>query len=197
MPKFETKYIHVQWSDELDGKHVFFANDVSELLFVVENNIYASIGVVRYSGDDSKPFKDQQFFYPHWKFVYYNPYNSPLNNPYYVLRVAHEQGEAIQAKHRLTGEWVDMNGKNIDWDMVEKCGCELRIKPKQESVTNCELAQWLAEGYGQYMHTQISKAKYHFEYAASEDDTPLHKDIRVRVFGDTEWHEPTREYMGV
>ena len=38
MPKFEKQYVHFMWSDELEGKMVFFANHISNLKKRVESN---------------------------------------------------------------------------------------------------------------------------------------------------------------
>ena len=66
------------------------------------------------------------------------------------------------------------------------------------SVVTCrELAQWLAEGYGQYICIPGDIAMYHYTCSNAMENTPVHVDIRVRLWGDTEWHIPTRAYMGI
>ena len=170
------------WDKELKGKKVFYADYIEDLEDYVENN-----NLYFYGRCNGQGYRGYQFLVNGVlrQFVYYDPY--------YTLKLLHEQGKVIQHFKTCVKVGVDVTSE-LGWtDNPEN----YRIKPEEKPVTNHELAQWLAEGYGQYVNTQIGKAKYHFKYAASEDDMPLHKDIRVRVFGDTEWHEPTREYMGL
>ena len=65
---------------------------------------------------------------------------------------------------------------------------------KPKSVTYRELARWLAEGHGEvkgtnYVCTNLSYA------IDSENDIP--KIFSIRKWDDTEWHKPTREYLGL
>lgn len=65
--------------------------------------------------------------------------------------------------------------------------------PEQKFVTNRELAEWLAKGKGQIqiydnIYTIIS-------YKANQENSPA--EFKVRKWTDTEWHSPTREYLGL
>lgn len=65
---------------------------------------------------------------------------------------------------------------------------------KQKYVTYRELARWLAEGHGEvkwtnYVCTNLSYA------IDSENDIP--KIFSIRKWDETEWHKPTREYLGL
>lgn len=65
-------------------------------------------------------------------------------------------------------------------------------EPKPKPVTYRELARWLAEGHGEvkgtnYVCTNLS-------YAINCD---IPKIFSVRKWDDTEWHKPTREYLGL
>lgn len=183
MPKFDKRFIHCVWDESLKEKRCFLADNVVELQERVESNATKFLYTVVRQHHGAYPFQvDYDLVFP---FCYYDPY--------YTLKLSHEQGKVIQHFKTCAKVWVDVTSE-LGWtDNPEN----YRIKPKEELVTNRELAQWLAEGYGQYRNSQIGKAKYHFEYVALEDDMPIHEDIRVRVWGDTEWHEPTREYMGL
>ena len=63
-------------------------------------------------------------------------------------------------------------------------------------ATNRELAKWLVLGNGQY---QVSGGKIWTEhpYDIGQDDDACSRFIKARKWDDTEWHEPTREYLGL
>ena len=64
-------------------------------------------------------------------------------------------------------------------------------------ATNRELAKWLVLGNGQY---KVSGSKWiwteHY-YDIGVDDEACSSSIKVRKWGDKEWHEPTLEYLGL
>lgn len=64
-------------------------------------------------------------------------------------------------------------------------------------ATNRELAKWLVLGNGQ---CNVNGGDWiwteHF-YDIGHDDDACSKFIKVRKWGDKEWHEPTREYLGL
>lgn len=63
-------------------------------------------------------------------------------------------------------------------------------------ATNRELAKWLVLGNGQY---QVSGGRIWTEhhYDIGQDDDACSNFIKVRKWGDKEWHKPTREYLGL
>lgn len=63
-------------------------------------------------------------------------------------------------------------------------------------ATNRELAKWLVLGKGQY---KVSGGRIWTEhhYDIGQDDDACSNFIKVRKWCDTEWHEPTREYLGL
>jgi hypothetical protein len=185
MYHFNKKFVHFMWSDELEGKTVFFADYIPHLQRKVENNDIEHYTKVTQS-DELLPFrmKDGR---AGWQFVYFDPN--------YELKLAHEQGKKIECK-RKGDAWGD-----LDWDYTPDPAWlddhEYRIMPEEKPITNRELAQWLAEGYGQFTYMPGNVAMYHYSYSSSGADTPIHEDIRVRLWEDTEWHMPTRKYMGL
>lgn len=75
-------------------------------------------------------------------------------------------------------------------------------------VTNLELAQWLAQGNGQVRIPLYSDvpifggtsivADTHYVYIGKDTDYPEKEydyPVQVRKWGDSDWHEPTRDYM--
>lgn len=66
--------------------------------------------------------------------------------------------------------------------------------PKPRRATNRELARWLAQGNGEI----LDKTHYintGYEYFRCLDDDEVHLTIKVRKWSDTEWHEPTVDYL--
>ena len=196
MPKFEKQYVYFMWSDELEGKSVFFADYITDLKRRVENNIIGEYAEV-IQGEDIEPFS-MVGTQASWQFVYYDPY--------YELKVAREQGHKIQVLSKGNDRWPDLwlDLSNPGWELEPEM---YRVKPDgptpkpelaETLITNRILAQWLAKGYGQYMDVDFKVARTYYFYdccEASADDAPVHEDIRVRLWGDTEWHVPTRKYI--
>ena len=66
---------------------------------------------------------------------------------------------------------------------------------KSKPVTYRELARWLAEGNGQYRRILTTGSA--FTYANEDDNNTVDELMDVRKWNDTEWHKPTREYLGL
>ena len=64
-------------------------------------------------------------------------------------------------------------------------------------ATNRELAKWLVLGNGQYKVSGGSSLWTEHHYDIGQDDDACSKFIKARKWGDKEWHEPTREYLGL
>lgn len=183
MPKFEKKYVHFMWDDKLKGKKVFYADDINTLIKdVTDGN---NMGIVKEAEATFAPFEVKCDF---WKFVYFDPY--------YELKVAHEEGKTIQY---LVGEkWDDLH--EPIWKYESEC---YRIKPDEpnRTVTNRELARWLAQGNGECTEKGIRDTSINcyanFDYPSLFQDDPIPDSFLIRKWEDEEWHEPTREYMGL
>ena len=184
MPKFEKEYVYFMWDDKLKGKKVFYADDINTLITdVTDGN---DMGIVKEGKFTYAPFEVNCEC---WKFVYFDPY--------YDLKIAHDQGKSIQVKNYFTGEWVDKNVDDICWGLAEQY--EIRIKPEESKpVTNRELARWLAQGNGEYYEYDCDGWESHrcIEYQYEQDNLPVSK-VMVRKWEDEEWHNPTREYLGL
>lgn len=184
MSKFNKKYVHFMWSDELEGKKVFYADDITTLIMdVADGN---DMDIVKKGEFTCAPFEVNRDC---WKFVYFDPY--------YELKRAHEQGKILQVKNDFTGEWVDKNVDDIYWGFADQY--EIRIKPEESKpVTNRELARWLAQGNGEYYEDDCDGWESHrcIEYQYEQDNLPVSK-VMVRKWEDEEWHLPTRAYMGL
>ena len=71
--------------------------------------------------------------------------------------------------------------------------------PEESSgrATNRELAKWLVLGNGQYKVNGGDWIWTEYHYDIGQDDDACSKFVKVRKWGNKEWHEPTREYLGL
>lgn len=69
--------------------------------------------------------------------------------------------------------------------------------PKPRRATNRELARWLIEGKAQIRYNDSNMVYVGWNYKEFEDDLPCSNNVLVRKWSDTEWHEPTVDYMGL
>ena len=67
--------------------------------------------------------------------------------------------------------------------------------PKPRRATNRELARWLIEGNAQIRHSDSNMVYVGWNYEEFEDDLPCSNNLLVRKWADTEWHEPTVDYL--
>ena len=72
---------------------------------------------------------------------------------------------------------------------------EIPKVPELELVTYRELASWLAEGNGEVMWA--NNVLSNWNYSTDEENKALDESLSVRKWDDTEWHKPTREYIGL
>ena len=64
-----------------------------------------------------------------------------------------------------------------------------------ELVTYRELARWLVEGNGEVMWSNAVYTEW--SYINDEENKAINESLSVRKWDDTEWHKPTREYIGL
>lgn len=95
------------------------------------------------------------------------------------------------------------NEKRGGVDVWKHCA-EIPEEPKPRRVTNRELAEWLARGNGQVSYFNengygcvSSSWTYMNGDPASPTDEGNNKDLSIRRWGDTEWHDLDAEYMEV
>ena len=72
---------------------------------------------------------------------------------------------------------------------------EIPKVPESKLVTYRELARWLAEGNGEVMWA--NNVLSNWNYSTDEESKALDESLSVRKWDDTEWHKPTREYLGL
>lgn len=77
---------------------------------------------------------------------------------------------------------------------------EIPEEPKPRRATNRELSKWLAQGNGEWGISKfgvIEKAEIGWFYDTGYEKQTLHSELRVRKWEDSEWHEPTADYLGL
>ena len=67
--------------------------------------------------------------------------------------------------------------------------------PEPNPVTNRELASWLAKGNGEVKADDVVYSNWN--YYNDQENNPIKDSLLVRKWDDTEWHKPTREYIGL
>ena len=72
---------------------------------------------------------------------------------------------------------------------------EIPKVPESKLVTYRELARWLSEGNGEVMWSKTICSNWN--YSNDEENKDLDESFTVRKWDDTEWHKPTREYIGL
>lgn len=66
------------------------------------------------------------------------------------------------------------------------------VLEEEELMTNRQLAEWVAKGYGEYTHEDMDIASLAFVYYKSEEDNPVSVTTLIRRWNDTEWVKPTK-----
>lgn len=82
-------------------------------------------------------------------------------------------------------------------DQWEYCA-EIPEEPKLRRATNRELAKWISQ-YGEWTYEDDdANTVYHeFSYKEPDREKPVAEKIYIRKWEDTNWHEPTVDYMGI
>ena len=131
---------------------------------------------MKYKEIELKEVTEPQIFIPPRKMLVWGPYEGIT-----VLDVC-----AI-----VNREHLPVICENSTW---QHCA-EIPKVPELELVTYRELARWLAEGNGEVMWA--NNVLSNWNYSTDEENKSLDKSLSVRKWDDTEWHKPTREYLGL
>ena len=85
-----------------------------------------------------------------------------------------------------------VNGRESGYPVITTTGVFRHCAeiPETHLVTNRELSKWLAKGRGE-CRNQIGLVSNYYVYDEMESDLPVPNSVRVRRWGDNEWHEPT------
>ena len=72
---------------------------------------------------------------------------------------------------------------------------EIPEEPKPRRATNKELAKWLAQGNGETIEGDWVIMAHAYNPDAANDE--VSDKIKVHKWDDTDWHEPTVDYLGI
>lgn len=125
MIKFEDKFVHFRWNDELKGKPCFLADNMEDLRIAFE---HGDRKFVKEKYSEANPFKAERGFF---HFAYFDPN--------YDCKVAFNNGQTIQVKMKgMTGrKWKDISDPS--WEDES----EYRIKPEGLQWTDLRLGDIL------------------------------------------------------
>lgn len=113
-----------------------------------------------------------------------------------------------EPKERIVcGAVVDSAGNALF--ITHKCGCagvvsyfhcaEIPEEEKPRRATHRELAKWLAQGKGEWRYGDSDRvhANIGFVYDCNKQHEIVDEKVKIRKWDDTEWHEPTVDYLGI
>ena len=131
---------------------------------------------MKYKGIELKEVTEPQIFNPPKKMLVWGRYESITELDVYAITSRKD---------------FPVICENSTW---QHCA-EIPKVPESELVTYRELAKWLAEGYGEVMWANTVLSNWN--YSTDEENKVLDESLSVRKWYDTEWHKPTREYLGL
>lgn len=115
MIKFEDKFVHFRWTDDLEGKKAFYADSLNQL----EHSVLYENARRHLHKSTSKEYPFEVACVGNWKFIYYDPN--------YDCKVAFNEGKTIQGRRFETNPWMDIISPTWDDEY------EYRIKPKPKA----------------------------------------------------------------
>ena len=128
---------------------------------------------MKYNGIELTEVTEQQIFDPPKKMlVWDNENTTPIVIP--VIAIINRTGNRVVTENTMWKHCAEI----------------------QEVLVTCrELAHWLAEGNGEAK--VVKNVFIHWTYVETEANDNVGENISVRKWDDTEWHKPTREYLGL
>lgn len=130
--------------------------------------------------------------------------------------------KGIELKEVTEPQLFDTPKKMLVWDVYNECPSTAKVCaiinrydnrvitenaawrhcaeiPEAKLATYRELARWLAEGNGEVNDELNDEGAIYTQlfYNKGRENDFVGDSIHVRKWTDTEWHEPTREYLGL
>lgn len=69
------------------------------------------------------------------------------------------------------------------------------VRERRARATNRELTRWLAQGKGERRLEASEFIGKDYSYKENQGESPCPDFVTVRKWDDSDWHEPTPEYM--
>lgn len=137
---------------------------------------------MKYKGIELKEITEPQIFDPPKKMLVWN------NTMDYAI-----QSMIVAIVERMDG----LCAMCYDGETYPHC-TEIPEEPKPRRATKQEFARWIAQGKGEWKERYSDYAFVQWDsYREAEANEPCSEKIVVRKWDDTEWHEPTVDYMGI
>lgn len=153
--KFEDKFVHFRYDDSLQGKRVFYADNIDNLERDVAEGEDCRV-LIGASEATGYPFLMDRSYDVNWKFVYYDPN--------YDVKLAYEEGKQIQYKAIDAENWSNWD------DSLGKCPfcewAEYRVKPEEGNDdkvlkwTDLKVGDFITNGETTAIITAISSEGY-------------------------------------
>lgn len=136
---------------------------------------------MNYKGIELKEVTEPQLFGPPKKMLVWDSYSNVVELEVYAI---------------VSRKYFPVICENTMW---QHCA-EIPEVPESKPVTYRELARWLAKGNGEVNDEldddECAIYTQQFYWKGRENDT-VGDSLNVRKWDDTEWHKPTREYLGL
>lgn len=128
---------------------------------------------MKYKGIELKEVTEPQIFNPPKKMLVWDNYGEPVKIEVYAI--------ASRKDFPVICE-------NSTW---KHCA----VIPESELVTYRELSRWLAKGNGEVKNANTICPNWN--YFDDQENCIVKNSLSVRKWDETEWHKPTREYLGL
>lgn len=141
------------------------------------------MATIKYNGMELEEVTEPQIFDPPRKCVVQTANDEPVEELVIAI-LAKSSGQAFPVMSR-------------GWRAYEHCAL-LPEKPTPRRATRRELSKWLAQGNGELKLGRSSEPTTDmWRYTENKENEDVGKGVFVRTWDDTEWHEPTVDYMGI
>lgn len=142
------------------------------------------MATINYKGMELEEITEPQIFDPPKKMVVADGQNSPRTAIVTAI-LAQSSGHSFRV----------LTDNNVI--CYRRCAL-LPEKPEPRRATNRELAKWLAQGNGEVQDKSALYCTFtSLNYGPKLEDHPVIDHYKIRKWDDTEWHEPTVDYMGM
>jgi len=146
------------------------------------------MATINYNGMELEEVTEPQIFDPPKKCVVFDSYDEKMSTIRNVVAV-------LPASFNKCGGILSVITEEKQY--WKHCAI-LPDHPKPRRATNRELSRWLAHGNGEWGISKfgvIDKAEIGWFYDTGYEKQTLQSHLRVRKWSDTEWHEPTVDYL--
>lgn len=217
---FDKEFLVMPDDEDIIGKQCIFANTLPSLIDKVESadidmNLETGVAIenveqfpfvasnTEYRLCYYDPNYECKVAYSQGKKIQYRTYLGEwvdvVDKPLWCVRdVYRVKPEEIWYVHQdIDGHYFksDSDTITIEFKGTEK-ECDAWIAehtPKTRRMTNKELMRWLAEGKGERVDVTAEYVSLYYSYEKGMDDEECDKDIRIRAWDETDWHEPLVE----